>query len=204
MGEEEIMYKKTLTAMIFAVVMACPLSSYALNFYVNSDYPGVLLLENRFEPGDDMVFEKHVTENNIDTIAFNSSGGSLMSAIGIGHIIRDMGLNTIVPKGGYCYSACAYSFMGGVERSIVEGSPFAMHRPYFNEKFDKNAAGDYVDGYNSGIVVAVMIAYYLIEMGMDAEVASLHLMSIELTHFTTAQQAELNITTTTAKEAPVL
>lgn len=194
------MYKRTLTAIIFAVVMAWPWGAYALNFYINADYPGVLLLMDRFEHGDQEKFKKHVTENDIDTIAFNSSGGSLMPGVEIGRMIRDMELNTVVPKGGYCYSACAYTFMGGVERSIEEGSPFAMHRPYFNDSFDSAAAGDYVDGYNSGIVAGVMITYYLIEMGLAPEVASLHLMSIELAHFSTEQQEQLNITTTTAEQ----
>ncbi len=196
------MYRKALTAMLFALsMMACPLSSYALSFYTNVDYPGVLLLEDGFEVGDSEAFEKHVAENDIDTIMLVSNGGNLMAAVQIGYMIRDKKLNTIVPQRGFCYSACTYAFMGGIERIIVEGSPFAMHRPYFNEKlFDKDEAGDYVDGYNDGVVAAVMVASYLMEMGLDPSVASLHLLNVQLAHFSPAQQEELNITNAKAKE----
>ena len=45
-----------------------------------------------------------------------------------------------------------------------------------------------------------MVASYLMEMGLDPSVASLHLLNVQLAHFSPAQQEELNITNAKAKE----
>ena len=163
----------------------------ALDFLVHDDYPGVLLVEGLFEKEDLSEFTTHVLEHNIDTVMLISEGGNLVSSIEIGYFIREQKLNTIVPEQGYCYSACTYAFMGGVKRSIDSNAVFAMHRPYFVDKMP----GEYIKGYNAGIVTSVLVVTYLIEMGLDPLTASSHLINEQLAHFNVHQQKELNIIT---------
>ena len=169
----------------------CPLCSYALSFYVNDNYPNVLLVEDTFEIGDADLMLSHLSDNKIDTIMFNSEGGNMMESLVIGRLIRDYKLNTIVPINAYCYSACSYAFMGGAVRKIAQDAEYGMHRPYFPEEIE----GSYRNGYDVGVFTSVMVVSYLIEMGLDPLTASTHLLSTDLSMFNALQQAELNIIT---------
>jgi hypothetical protein len=173
------------------VTVFASLQISALEYVTNEKYPGVLLVQGKFELPDADEFPRQVLQNDIEMVMLDSVGGNLVSSIEIGYFIREKGLNTLVSANGACYSACTYAFMGGVERSIDDNAPFAMHRPYFGEEMD----GKYTDGYNSGIVTSVMIVSYLIEMGLNPLTASLHLLNENLAHFSPAQQMELNIIT---------
>jgi hypothetical protein len=166
----------------------------ALEYFTNEKYPGVLLVQGTFELPDADEFSQQVLQNDIEMVMLDSVGGNLVTSIEIGYFIRERELNTLVPANGVCYSACTYAFMGGVERSIDGNSPFAMHRPYFVD----DIAGEYIAGYNAGIVTSVMVITYLIEMGLDPLTASLHLINEELAHFNQEQQRTLNIITETS------
>src|SRR5690606_21349897 len=52
-------------------------------------------------------------------VYFNSPGGEPETAVMMGYIIRQFGLNTFVPKDADCSSACTFSFLGGVRRTIM-------------------------------------------------------------------------------------
>ncbi len=173
------------------VTVFASLQINALEYFTNEKYPGVLLVQGKFELPDADEFSRQVLQNDIVMVMLDSVGGNLVTSIEIGYFIREKGLNTLVPTNGVCYSACTYAFMGGVERSIDDNAPFAMHRPYFDEEMD----GKYNVGYDAGIVTSVMVVTYLIEMGLDPLTASLHLINKELAHFNPTQQLELNITT---------
>lgn len=57
--------------------------------------------------------------NPITTVVFrNGPGGFAEAGLGLGRIIRERNLNTIFDGG--CYSACAASFLGGVQRSMTQ------------------------------------------------------------------------------------
>jgi hypothetical protein len=94
-------------------------------------------ISNTINPGDDEDFEKilkFIKENNKELIAnsvqFNSSGGSINTAIKVGEIIRKNELNTYLGRKKICSSACVLSFCGGVERLSL-GSMY-IHRPSFD------------------------------------------------------------------------
>jgi hypothetical protein len=184
------MFKEIIKPLVL-ILGLCPLCSYALSFYVNANYPNMLLVEDTFEIGDVDLMLLHLSDNKIDTILFNSEGGNMVESLAIGSLIRDYKLNTIVPINAYCYSACTYAFMGGVERTIDVSAEFAMHRPFFNEEMP----GMYNEGYNSGIITSVLISSYLIEMGLEPNIAIFHLLSKKLKYFNTSEQKELNIIT---------
>jgi hypothetical protein len=176
------------TTLFFVLSSQCN----ALEYFVNAEYPGVLLVQGKFEPDDTVKLTSEVLSNQIHTIMLNSEGGNLVSSIEIGYFIREQKLNTLIPENGYCFSACTYAFMGGVERTIDGDAKFAMHRPFFNEEMP----GNYNEGYNAGIITSVMVVVYLIEMGLDSLTASLHLINKQLAHFDQEQQKNLNIITT--------
>jgi hypothetical protein len=176
---------------ILLLFLLISFQSNALEYFVNEEYPGVLLVEGKFNKKDSVRFNKEVLSNDIHTIMFSSQGGNLVSAIEIGYFIREQKLNTIIPENGHCYSACSYAFMGGVDRSIDGDAPFAMHRPFFDEEI----TGKYNDGYDAGVVISVMVVTYLIEMGLDPLTSILHLINKELAYFSAKQQKEFDIIT---------
>src|SRR5690606_20228716 len=64
-------------------------------------------------------------------IRFTSPGGNLLAGLKLGEIIRQHKFNT---EAVFCASACAYAFLGGVERSYADGqSKFGVHRFYHNQ-----------------------------------------------------------------------
>jgi hypothetical protein len=174
------------------ITLFASLQINALEYFTNEKYPGVLLVQGKFELPDADEFSRQVLQNDIVMVMLDSVGGNLVTSIEIGYFIREKGLNTLVPANGNCYSACTYAFMGGVERTIDGDAPFAMHRSYF----DGEVEGKYTEGYTSGIVISIMVTAYLIEMGLDPLTATLHLLNEDLAHFSPTQQKELNITTT--------
>lgn len=72
----------------------------------------------------------------------NSEGGVLMYGLALGDQIRKAGFSTTVQaydpasgrlgRGAECASACVFAFLGGVERSVGEGSRIGVHQIYAN------------------------------------------------------------------------
>jgi hypothetical protein len=165
--------------------------SNALEYYLDEKSPGILTVQGEFNQDDVNRFTKQVLTNDVHTVVFNSTGGDFMVSIKIGKFVREQNLNTLISDNKSCVSACAYAFMGGVERTVDKDARFAMHRPYFNESIP----GSYNEGYDTGIVASVMVTTYLIKMGLDPLTASLHLIGKKLVRFSPKQQADLNIIT---------
>lgn len=69
------------------------------------------------------------------TIAFASPGGSLSGAVELGELIRRSRYRTMVASSvagelvpSDCASACAYAFLGGRARSLLDGSRIGLHQ----------------------------------------------------------------------------
>ncbi|MCR6502479.1 hypothetical protein MUO32_25970 [Shinella sp. CPCC 101442] len=56
----------------------------------------------------------------LKSVSLNSPGGRVFPALEIARAIKAAGLNTIVPSGSECHSACAFIFLAGRER-IAQG-----------------------------------------------------------------------------------
>ncbi|MBT9373361.1 hypothetical protein [Rhizobium sp. CSW-27] len=56
----------------------------------------------------------------VKSVSLNSPGGRVFPALEIARAIKAAGLNTIVPPGDECHSACAFIFLAGSER-IAQG-----------------------------------------------------------------------------------
>lgn len=65
------------------------------------------------------VFEALAANPGTEVIELLSSGGSVYPALAIAWEIHERRLNTRVPEGGMCHSACAYIFLAGAERHAL-------------------------------------------------------------------------------------
>jgi hypothetical protein len=118
----------------------------------------------------------------LPVVYFNSPGGNLIAGLELGRLIRDYGLDTYVGReyvsfegfnsdenevirtrvrNGICYSACAYSFMGGTSREIAEGGSLGVHQFYTQR-------GDSGEAYTQ--LTMTILAKYLDDMGIDRRV----------------------------------
>ena len=64
------------------------------------------------------------------TVEFASKGGSLLSGIRIGALIRAKKFTTVVPDGAQCASACALAWLGGTRRFVGEYASVGFHTAY--------------------------------------------------------------------------
>ncbi len=149
----------------------------------------IITVEGEIEAGDSEKFKRFWEENAYDafrfSIALNSPGGSLSEGIELGKYFRENGVATVVQKytprapmesewdysfsakpmpGSGCYSACALAFMGGVERSVPEGSEIGFHQFYGGTE-ERSAE----DAMVSTQAVSAMISEYLRTMGASPE-----------------------------------
>jgi Predicted periplasmic protein len=126
-------------------------------------------------------------------IRLHSDGGDLAAGLALGVLIRQAGLSTEVGADklnrewlgsdrrrmseripGLCASACAYAFLGGVKRTIEEGSRIGFHRFYKREAVAqpsvKQFTGDDLDSTQRALAGLLL---YTIEMGVDARLVAL-------------------------------
>jgi hypothetical protein len=121
-------------------------------------------------------------------LRLNSPGGDLMAGMRLGAVLRDEGWATEIgdhqpdPEHAYmaaymtatkrtpgeCASACAFAFMGGVERRIDPGSSLGFHQFSRTEYSSNPDALNYnsSDLQSEQIVSAILLSYTL-AMGVD-------------------------------------
>ncbi|WHQ68613.1 hypothetical protein [Methylorubrum extorquens] len=121
-------------------------------------------------------------ENISLTVLLNSGGGNLVGGIKLGRAIRNLGLKTEIGRTvpdldvggsaetqapGGCYSACAYAFLGGVER-VVQAGEYGVHQFYSGAFFDAPAAKSFsaIDMSAQQVLTGALLAY-VVEMGVD-------------------------------------
>lgn len=67
------------------------------------------------------------SDQTISEIWLRSSGGNARAGNAAGLLIRRLGVQTKIPSGWTCFSACNFMFMGGVIRTIEPGGVFMAH-----------------------------------------------------------------------------
>lgn len=132
--------------------------------------------EGVIEPETPQKFLDFIEKEKITyqaNVFFNSLGGDVGASIKLGNIIREKSFNTKVAstfpydewtfsyEGGLCESACVYSFMGGVQRSIAGGSRIGVHQ----FKSYEGSAGDNVTQKTTA-----QLGLYMNEMGVSRDV----------------------------------
>ncbi len=117
-------------------------------------------------------------------IVLDSPGGNLFGGLLLGEVIRNAGLTTRIGRtvpdignfhrtvAGSCFSACAFAFLGGVERDF-DG------RLGFHQFFDEAALAqpelprfNAID-FSTNQLVTGIILEYVVRMGVDARVVAL-------------------------------
>jgi len=148
-------------------------------------------------------------------LRLHSEGGDLAAGLALGALIRQAGLSTEIgadmpnkewPRSsrqrmservpGLCASACAYAFLGGVERTIEEGSRIGFHRFYTPEAVDQPTVRQFT-GHDLDSTQRAMagLLLYTIEMGVDARLVALatHASASDMRWLTLAEANDLKV-----------
>src|SRR5690606_19344717 len=120
-----------------------------------------------------------------------SPGGSLTGGVGMGEVIRDANLMTLVPSGAECASACAFAFIGGTRRTVLEGGRLGMHQ--FRWEDEQDAAF----GVQTAQAFAGILMAYFRHMGIDSEALTIAMMTPprEMHYFTREELTRFGIVT---------
>jgi hypothetical protein len=134
-------------------------------------------------------------------VVFNSPGGNLFAGIELGRIIRKSGLHTTVAKSrradfcnddadcpsyledlepGVCFSACAYAFLGGVQRQVADadsysgngGSIIGFHQ-FYGDLDKQSRIAQIIEEetyFSNEQLVSAFILKYLTDMEVDPNV----------------------------------
>ena len=151
---------------------------------VAPDYPGrpqgdgqwLIYLDGPVDPGAtsrvvSLILTEHITHA---VVYLNSPGGSLVTAMQLGRVLREHAFDTRVgtrttdaarATAGTCHSACPFVLAGGVRRSMEAGSAVGLHRA------ENRVPVRDEDAFQQ--VVRTQVVEYLAEMGVHAEVANI-------------------------------
>jgi hypothetical protein len=94
------------------------------------DRPIVVMLEGSLVEDDEDQFATKTAPLPSAFVAFSSDGGSLAAGLRIGEAIRRKGFSTIVPDGRRCASACAFAWLGGIERFLGKDARIGFHAAF--------------------------------------------------------------------------
>ena len=118
----------------------------ATNDTTNEDV-NFLVLQGGISEGISTKLDEALTQNpNVDTVLLHSKGGNPDEAVEIFKVFQKHQVNTWVPEGKYCMSACAVAFLGGVEKNItgVVGFHSAWYNYVLGMPTDYNELLDYI------------------------------------------------------------
>ena len=145
-------------------------------------YPGrlpgderwLIYLDGPVDPGAtsrvvSLILAEHITHA---VVYLNSPGGSLVTAMQLGRVLREHAFDTRVgtrttdatrAAAGTCHSACPFILAGGVRRSLETASAIGLHRAANRAPVSDEDAFQHV--------VETQVVEYLAEMGVRVEVA---------------------------------
>jgi hypothetical protein len=106
-------------------------------------------------------------------VVLNSPGGTIPGSILLGLAFRDHGASVVVPRGGACDSACAYAFLGGVNRRVLDGGRVGLHRFFaVNVTSGQRSRGAVAYERTVGPKVISLLREYVVRMGASPEIIS--------------------------------
>ena len=119
------------------------------------------------------------------SIRFHSPGGSLESGIRLGELIRQLKLNTEIGRtepdeyghwkraAGYCASACAFAFIGGLWRE-ASGGELGLHQFYNQISLQNPTAKLFTSlDVSSHQIISATLIDYAFRMGVDPRFISI-------------------------------
>ena len=84
-------------------------------------------------------------------IILNSEGGQVEPAFQIMDVVRQKSLQTVIPKNGICFSACAYIFMNGYAPKMHYSAQLGFHATWLKVSDQAPASGrDIKDAFRLG------------------------------------------------------
>ena len=138
---------KVLALCLIAVLIAspkkgCAAASNEMTFEVDPATPSIVYARGPITADTPAAFVLFANTHAIQpgsVLVLDSGGGNLDSGLKLGRIVRDHLLQTRVGRSGWiddgnidnaprCASACNFVFMGGVRRTVPEGTYFVVHR----------------------------------------------------------------------------
>jgi hypothetical protein len=131
-------------------------------------------------------------------VVLNSEGGGLIDGLSLGGLIREAGFSTTVQSGGDCASACAFTFLGGVQRSVGQGARVGLHQIYSNPQ-----ARDAISVADAQILMS-RVAAHIERMGggMDMLIAILRTPPQSIHWLSPAELSSMGVTTGASDAAP--
>lgn len=129
---------------------------------------GAVSAIGRIEPGTGAAFSKFMETQGgeIKTLYLHSPGGSVEDALFMSNYLRQQGVDTVVPKNGYCASSCPIVFSGGKNRTAGKTAWIGVHQVFALT----STPGKLSDGMARGQSVSARIQDHLAEMGVDLRV----------------------------------
>lgn len=104
-------------------------SSQAAEFFVLPGTTKLLVMgETKFE--DVAKIEDYIASVGVTELVIKGPGGSLEAAFGIAKLVLDEDLNTSIPDGEDCASACAFIFSAGAKRKMGTSTRIGLHLPF--------------------------------------------------------------------------
>ncbi len=132
-----------------AVLSAGPARAAAISVQsAGSEKPAVVVVQGTLDVADGERFFTKIAPLATAMVRFQSNGGSVVTGIQIGEMIRLKEFHTLVPAGARCASACALAWLGGTRRFMGPGARIGLH-----------AASDPKSGQVTGVGNALLGAY---------------------------------------------
>jgi hypothetical protein len=133
-------------------------------------------------------------------IVLNSQGGDLIAGLLLGEAIRAHKRET---RANGCYSACAYSFLGGVKRSADAGQ-LGFHQFYRRATVSEAIMqGDLDKAMSSTQEIMGLLIFYLKEMSIDPELLFLSSSTNADTLFKPDEETMFRLRIVNQREAPL-
>jgi len=114
--------------------------SYGLMDFSWIDLEGrpAILAIGMIEPGAAAALRRFDLQHDerAEVLVLFSPGGAVQEALTMGDYIRARAMETLVPEGAYCASACPLLLAAGERRRVARDAWIGLHQPYF-----ANAAG---------------------------------------------------------------
>ncbi|MBB4238144.1 hypothetical protein GGD57_004748 [Rhizobium esperanzae] len=183
----------SLISMLLAFIALAGEAHAAISYQRLDGAPGErgLVIKGVFEFSDDPAqLVDEYKQSQADYISFDSPGGNVVTAISFGRAIRALNARTLQIRAMECASACAFAFVGGVERFAEPGS-IGVHRVSLDMPMDNTLAVSTVQLLTGEIIG------YLTDMGVSPNLLQLSLSidSTDIRYLTAAEMRDWNINT---------
>lgn len=169
----------------------------AATFTVAPGDPPVVIVSGEILPGDGERFANQVERLDHAIVALTSPGGSVLSGLRMGQLIRDRGFFTLVPGRSVCASSCGLVWLAGKRRFMEPDARIGFHAAYIvrRGRAQESGAGNALIGaYLSRLGLTDRAILYVAQAAPD-----------DMTWLTpsAAGQLGLDLTVLTSREAAV-